>query len=63
MQPNARLIMITPICAHTLTQRSIIFGQDDEIVIQMNDNKNYQRKEWLLMMEKAIVMLSQETEW
>ena len=39
MQPNARLIMITPICAHTLTQRSIIFGQDDEIVIQMNDNK------------------------
>ena len=39
VQPNARLIMITPICAHTLTQRSIIFGQDDEIVIQMNDNK------------------------
>ena len=39
MQPNARLIMITPICAHTLTQRSIIFGQDDEIVIQINDNK------------------------
>lgn len=39
VQPNARLIMITPICAHTLTQRSIIFEQDDEIVIQMNDNK------------------------
>ena len=31
--------MITPICAHTLTQRSIIFEQNDEIVIQMNDNK------------------------
>ena len=27
------------VIAHTLTQRSIIFGQDDEIVIQMNDNK------------------------
>lgn len=39
VQPNARLIMITPICAHTLTQRSIIFEQNDEIVIQMNDNK------------------------
>lgn len=39
VQPNARLIMITPICAHTLTQRSIIFGQYDEIVIQINDNK------------------------
>lgn len=39
VQPNARLIMITPICAHTLSQRSIIFGQDDEIVIRMKDNK------------------------
>ena len=39
VQPNAHLIMITPICAHTLTQRSIIFEQNDEIVIQMNDNK------------------------
>ena len=39
VQPNAHLIKITQICAHTLTQRSIIFEQNDEIVIQMNDNK------------------------
>ncbi|MDO5382594.1 MAG: NAD(+)/NADH kinase [Eubacteriales bacterium] len=39
IQPNARTIMITPICAHTLTQRSIIFGCDDEITIHINDSK------------------------
>lgn len=40
LQPNARLIMITPICPHTLNKRSIIFGADDEIVIEMKSSKN-----------------------
>lgn len=39
IQPNAKLIMITPICPHTLNKRSIIFGDDDEIVIKMGSNK------------------------
>lgn len=39
IQPNARLIMVTPICPHTLNQRSIIFGAEDEIMIEMSDNK------------------------
>jgi NAD+ kinase len=39
IQPNAKLIMITPICPHTLNKRSIIFGDDDEIVIKMGNNK------------------------
>lgn len=39
IQPNARLIMVTPICPHTLNQRSIIFGAEDEIIIEMSDNK------------------------
>lgn len=33
------MMMITPICPHTLNQRSIIFGAEDEIVIEMSDNK------------------------
>ena len=33
-QPNAQMMMITPICPHTLNQRSIIFGAEDEIVIE-----------------------------
>lgn len=39
IQPTARLIMVTPICAHSLNQRSIIFGAEDEIMIIMKDNK------------------------
>lgn len=44
IQPNARLIMITPICPHTLNQRSIIFGAEDEITIQMSDNKRLEEE-------------------
>lgn len=40
IQPTARLIMVTPICPHSLNQRSIIFAADDEIMIEMKDNKN-----------------------
>lgn len=39
VKPTAKMIMITPICPHTLSSRSIIFDSDDEIMIQMNDNK------------------------
>jgi NAD+ kinase len=39
IQPNANLMMITPICPHTLNKRSIIFGAEDEIEIRMKDNK------------------------
>lgn len=39
IQPNAQLIMVTPICPHTLNRRSIIFGAEDEIIIEMSDNK------------------------
>lgn len=44
IQPNARLIMITPICPHTLNKRSIIFGAEDEITIQMSDNKRLEEE-------------------
>ena len=32
--------MVTPICPHSLNQRSIIFAADDEIMIEMKDNKS-----------------------
>ena len=40
IQPTARLIMVTPICPHSLNQRIIIFAADDEIMIEMKDNKS-----------------------
>lgn len=39
LQPNAKLIMVTPICPHTLNKRSIIFGAEDTIIIEMKNNK------------------------
>ena len=32
--------MVTPVCPHTLNQRSIIFSPEDEVTIVMKDNKN-----------------------
>lgn len=39
IQPNAQLIMITPICPHTLNKRSIILGACDEVEIEICDSK------------------------
>lgn len=39
LQPNAQLIMVTPVCPHTLNKRSIIFGANDVIIIEMRDSK------------------------
>lgn len=39
VQPNASMMMITPICPHTLNKRSIILGENDTIEIVMSDNK------------------------
>ncbi|MDO5403140.1 MAG: NAD(+)/NADH kinase [Eubacteriales bacterium] len=39
IQPNAQLMMVTPICPHTMNQRSIIFSPSDSIEIVMTSNK------------------------
>ena len=35
IEPNAKLIMLTPICPHSLNQRSIILSPEDEIEIEI----------------------------
>lgn len=35
VEPGAKLIVVTPICPHTLNTRSIVFSAEDEIVIEM----------------------------
>jgi len=35
VEPGAKMIMLTPICPHTLNQRSIILSADDEIEIEI----------------------------
>lgn len=39
VKPQAEILLITPVCPHTLNKRSIVLGRDDEIVIVMSDNK------------------------
>ncbi|MBE5937530.1 MAG: NAD(+) kinase [Lachnospiraceae bacterium] len=39
VNPSARLMVLTPICPHTLNARSIIFGEDDEINIEIVPGK------------------------
>lgn len=35
VEPGAKLMMLTPICPHTLNQRSIILSPEDEVVIEI----------------------------
>lgn len=35
VEPGARMILLTPICPHTLNTRSIVFAPDDEIAIRI----------------------------
>lgn len=35
VEPSARLIVVTPVCPHTMNQRSIVLSPQDEIVIEI----------------------------
>lgn len=35
VEPSAKLIVVTPICPHTMNQRSIILSPEDEVVIEI----------------------------
>lgn len=40
VEPKARLMMVTPICPHTLNQRSIILAAEDEIEVTIPEGRN-----------------------
>ena len=44
IKPNAQIIMLTPICPHSLNKRSLIFDSADKIEIVMSDNKGLQEE-------------------
>jgi len=35
LKPNSKVMVITPICAHTLNSRSIVLGQDDVVRVEV----------------------------
>lgn len=45
MEPGARLIAMTPICPHTLSQRSIIFPPEDVVEIRVPRGRDGQIQE------------------
>lgn len=45
VEPEARLIVLTPICPHTLSSRSIILSAEDKIEICIGPDRNGNRQE------------------
>lgn len=39
-EPSSNILIMTPICAHTLNTRSIVFSEDSEIEIEICEDKN-----------------------
>lgn len=40
VEPSARLLLLTPICPHTLNTRSIVFSPEDEITVEIPGGKD-----------------------
>lgn len=40
IEPRAKMILLTPICPHTLNARSIVLSADDEILIRITNGRN-----------------------
>lgn len=45
VEPGARLMVITPICPHTLNTRSIILSAEDEVVVEMSAERSERREQ------------------
>ena len=40
VEPSARLLLLTPICPHTLNTRSIVFSPEDEMTVEIPEGKD-----------------------
>lgn len=45
VEPGANLILLTPICPHTLNTRSIILRAEDEVVVEIGEKQSGQEQE------------------
>ena len=39
VEPHAELILLTPICPHSMNSRTIVLSAEDEVVIEIGENK------------------------
>lgn len=53
VEPTASLMVITPICSHALNSRSIVFSDEDEIVIEIGARREGQIEEAVINFDGA----------
>ncbi len=54
--PKAEMIMITPICPHSLNARSIIVSSEDTVEIQIRESKKTQEEEAIVTVDGSFSM-------
>lgn len=58
VEPGARLLVLTPICPHTMNQRSIILAPEDEVVIEIPEGREGQCQNAVVNFDGQAVELS-----
>ena len=53
VEPTASLMVITPICSHALNSRSIVFSDEDEIVIEIGSRREGQIEDVVINFDGA----------
>ncbi|MFV0344167.1 MAG: NAD(+)/NADH kinase [Anaerocolumna sp.] len=57
IKPDAKVMVITPICPHTLGARSIVISAEDSVRVQINDSKKTQEEEAIATVDGREVFL------
>lgn len=45
VEPHAELILLTPVCPHSMNARTIVLSAEDEVVIEIGENKKGERQD------------------
>ncbi len=48
VEPGAKLLVLTPICPHTMNQRSVVLSPEDEVVIELPSGREGQEQSAML---------------
>lgn len=63
VKPDAGVMIITPICPHSLTARSLVVSSSDKIKIKINESKKTQEEEAIATLDgRAAILLQTEDE-
>lgn len=61
-QPTSNIIVVTPICAHTLNSRSIVFSEDVTIEIEIMPESNLKQSHRILVFDGENEMVLEEND-